>query len=99
MFQGDYGKPRPAVVVETDYLASVDSVLLCLVTSDILEHSGRRIDLEPSASNGLRLRSQVQADKIFALRRQKCGKPIGVLNARELEQLNEALMLVLGLGD
>jgi mRNA interferase MazF len=28
--QGDCGKPRPAVVIQSDWLAETDSVLVCL---------------------------------------------------------------------
>jgi mRNA interferase MazF len=97
---GELGKPRPAIIIETDRLAPTDSVLLCLVTSHVRENlQQRRILVEPSPTNGLRLRSQIQADKIYALRRSKCGERIGALNSAELEQLNEALALVIGLAD
>lgn len=100
VFPGDLGKPRPAIVVETDRLAPTDSVLLCLVTSHIDEAlQQRRVLLEPSVANGLRLRSQVQVDKIYALRRSKCGEKIGSLAAAEIERLDDALALVIGLID
>ena len=35
--QGDYGKPRPAVVIQSDWLAETDSVLVCLLTSTVRE--------------------------------------------------------------
>jgi len=31
---GDYGKPRPALVIQNDLLEELDSVVLCPVTSD-----------------------------------------------------------------
>jgi mRNA interferase MazF len=30
---GDYGKPRPALVIQTDHLPETDSVLVCLLTT------------------------------------------------------------------
>lgn len=30
---GDHGKPRPALVVQSDLLADLDSVVLCPITS------------------------------------------------------------------
>lgn len=99
-FSGDYGKPRPAVVIETDLLPGTDSVLLCLITSEVHEEIvQRRILVEPSPENGLRLRSQIQVEKIFALRRGKCGKVIGLLDPATMERLDGALALVIGLLD
>ena len=35
--QGDYGKPRPAVVIQSDWLAETESVLVCLLISTTRE--------------------------------------------------------------
>lgn len=99
-FPGDYGKPRPAVVIETDRLPGTDSVLLCLITSDVREEIvQRRILVEPSPENGLRLRSQIMAEKIVALNRAKCRRVIGRLESESMDRLNAALALVTGLLD
>ena len=97
---GDYGKPRPAVVIQTDLLPETESVLLCLIGSAEEEIPFcRRIAVEPSAANGLRKPSQIMADKILAVRRRRCRKVIGRLEADTLERLNESLALVIGLLD
>jgi mRNA interferase MazF len=50
---GDYGKPRPAVVVQTDLLNDTHaSVVVCLVTSTLLEAPLLRLTVEPSPRNG-----------------------------------------------
>ncbi len=62
---GDYGKPRPAVVVQTDLLNDTHaSVVVCLVTSALVDAPLLRLSVEPSARNGLQRRSQVMADKV-----------------------------------
>ena len=100
VFSGDYGKPRPAVVIETDLLPGTDSILLCFITSDVREEvAQRRVLVEPSPENGLRARSQIQADKIFAVKRARCGRVIGRLRGEEQGRLDEALALVVGLAD
>ena len=69
---GDYGKPRPAVVIESDRLPQTDSVLLCLITSTLhADTPFRRHPIAASASTGRRVASQVMVDKIFAVRRAK----------------------------
>lgn len=97
---GDYKKPRPAIVVETDLIAPTDYVLLCPTTTFIREDVAlRRVLVEPEEGNGLRERSQVQADKVHIVARAKCVGPIGRLAAADLDKLDGCLALVLGLLD
>src|SRR6059036_3169805 len=59
---GDYGKPRPAVIVQTDAFPDTHaSVIVCQMTSDIVDAPAFRVTVEPNAENGLRVRSQVMA--------------------------------------
>ena len=61
---GDYGKPRPAVIVQSDaFPAQHASVVISQMTSDIVEAPDFRVTIEPSIENGLRVRSQVMVDK------------------------------------
>jgi mRNA interferase MazF len=96
---GDYGKPRPAVVVQSDVLPETHaSVVVCPLTSGVANASDFRIPIDPHAENGLRVRSQVMADKPLTVRRERVGKRIGSLNAIEMTKLDRALALVMGLG-
>jgi mRNA interferase MazF len=97
---GDYGKPRPAVVVQTDALPPGHaSVIVCQMTSDIAEAPDFRVTLEPSEKNGLRTRSQIMADKPVAIRRERVGSRIGTLDEKDIARLNVALAFVMGLAD
>lgn len=98
---GDYGKPRPAVIVQSDVMpADSASVVICQMTSEIAEHAvDYRVIIEPSASNGLRVRSQVMADKPVTVRRDRIGRAIGRLSARDVRRLDIALAFVIGLAD
>lgn len=98
--QGDYGKPRPAVVIQSDLIPSGDSVLVCLVTSG--ESPGgpfRRHDLKASPQTGLRVPSQVMVDKVFAIRRVRCGPKIGEVDRDTLRRLTGKLALLIGIED
>jgi len=100
VFPGEYGKPRPAIVIETDVLPGTSSVLLCMITSEVREEIvQRRILIAPSPDNGLQVRSQIQVDKIFAIKRTRCGEIVGRLEESMTEQLNAALALMVGLLD
>ena len=97
---GDYGKPRPAVIVQTDALpAEHASVVICQMTSEIAEAPDFRIALEPTEKNGLRTRSQIMADKPVTIRRERVGRRIGSLDEKDVSRLNVALAFVMGLAD
>jgi mRNA interferase MazF len=96
---GDYGKPRPAVIVQSNAIPGAHaSVVVCQMTSDLAE-ADFRITIEPGPETGLRVRSQVMADKPVTVRRERIGEQIGRLGAADLARLNVALAFVMGLAD
>ncbi|MEA2871693.1 MAG: mRNA interferase MazF [Hyphomicrobiales bacterium] len=97
---GDYGKPRPAVVVQTDaFPESHASVVVCQLTSDLADAPDFRVTIEPKPENGLRLTSQVMADKPVTIRRERVGQKIGHLSDQDMARLGIALAFVFGLAD
>jgi len=78
---GDYGKPRPAVIVQSNLLSDLESVVLCPITSD-LRDAVFRVTIEPNPSNGLRALSQVMVDKLATLPRSKISTAFGRLGLR-----------------
>lgn len=96
---GDHGKPRPAVIVQSDRLNHLESVLLCPMTSDLVPTEAIRITVAPAPENGLRSPSQIMVEKVTAMRRSKCREAIGRLDDPLLQKLDEALALVIGLAD
>jgi mRNA interferase MazF len=97
---GNYGKPRPAVIVQSDWLAATDSVLVALLTSALVNAPPLyRLAIEPSNTNRLKAPSQVMIDKIVAIPREKCGTVIGRLNGSERIALNHMLAVVVGVAD
>jgi mRNA interferase MazF len=97
---GDYGKPRPAVIVQTDAFPQAHaSVVICQMTSEIVDAPDFRITIEPNEVNGLRVRSQIMADKPVTVRRQRIGQSIGHLDENDIGRLNSALAFVMGLAD
>lgn len=97
--QGDYGKPRPAVIVQSDALADTDSVLVSLLTSDTTEAPLYRLMIHPDAGNGLRAASQIMVDKIVAIPRSKASAPIGTLDRPAIIALNHMLAVMIGIAD
>ena len=96
--QGDLGKPRPAIVVQSDELPDrTTTVLICPMTSEVETVARLRPIIEPSIANGLQSRSQIMTDKVVALRRNRVRRTLGSLKHGEIEVLDRALLIVLGL--
>src|SRR5712664_2182091 len=97
---GDYGKPWPAVIVRTDaFPATHASVVVCQMTSDCGDAPDFRVTVDPTATNGLRVKAQVMADKPVTIRRERVGRRIGHLDDRDIARLNVALAFVMGRAD
>ena len=95
---GDYGKPRPAVVVQADHFNDTHaSITVVPVTSTLVNAPLFRLAVEPSAHNGLRALSQVMVDKLTSVRRERIGIVIGALEPETLTRVNRALALWLGI--
>jgi len=92
---GDYGKPRPALVVQSNLLSDLESIVLCPVTSD-LRNAAFRITVEPNPANGLHALSQVMVDKLSTLPRSKISEPFGHLDDDRMKAIDRALLLVVG---
>ncbi len=97
--RGDYGKPRPALVVQSDWLDETDSVLVCLLTTTLRDAPFFRLPVPADQGTGLREPSQVMVDKIMAVRRDRCGPRLGRLGRPEMQTLDRMLALVLGIVD
>lgn len=97
----DYGKPRPAVIIQSDHLTDggLSSVIVCLISSHFEDAPAFRLNLEPDAGNGLNVRSQIMVDKILTLPVAKTGESIGRLDDEQLVQLNRSLAFVIGLAE
>jgi mRNA interferase MazF len=95
---GDYGKTRPALLVQNDILADLlASRTVCLLTSDVVAAPRLRVTIEPNASNGLRRRSQVQVEKVVTLPAEKVRGPIGALTGDQMREVDRRLLLHLDL--
>ncbi len=96
---GEYGKPRPALVLQSDRYLPHTSILVAPISSDVIQSRHVRILLQPSEQNGLRQTSQIMMDKIIAVPMNKTGKRIGSLDARTMRQVNIVIPQLFGLED
>jgi mRNA interferase MazF len=95
---GDYGKPRPAVIVQADNYAEYPSITVLPLTSELNDMPALRVTVEPSQGTGLRLRSQVMVDKATTIPRVKAGRRIGRVDPATLGTISRALAAFLDLG-
>ena len=95
---GDYGKPRPAVVVQSDlFNGTHSSVAVCLITSHLEEAPLFRIPILAGKTTGLKVESQVMVDKVIAIPRNKIRGCAGRLPAGVLKEIDNGLLLWLEL--
>ncbi len=93
---GDFGKPRPALIIQANLFTEHDTVIIALITSTLVQAPLLRIFVEPSAANGLSKPSQIMADKVMTVRREKLGAVFGHMDEATLMAVNRSLALVLG---
>lgn len=94
---GDFGKPRPALVIQSDQFAETGSVTVLLISGTLIDAPLFRITVDPAPDNGLRKRSQVMVDKAITVRRDKTGNRIGRLSPEAMLAVTRSLTVFLGI--
>jgi mRNA interferase MazF len=95
--QGDFGKPRPALIIQADAFADHATVTVLLVSSAIIEAPLLRLTITPSSANGLRQTSQIMIDKAMTVMRTKIRATFGRLDADALIEVERRLAVFLGI--
>ena len=96
--QGDFGKPRPALVVQSDSFNQAHaSVTVLAVTSELVTAPLFRITVEPNERNGLSKRSQIMVDKAMTVKLEKIGSTFGKADDTLLLAVNRSLAIFLGI--
>lgn len=95
--QGDIGKPRPALVIQSDLFAAHATVTVLPVTSQLTAAPLFRVAVEPSAGNGLHKPSQVMVDKAITVKTDKLGPAIGRLEPAAMVEVDRCLAVFLGI--
>ena len=97
-FPGDYGKPRPALVIQGNGFNRLPSLTVLPLTSDLYPAPLIRINVAPNRSNGLQRRSQVMVDKAATISRTKIGQHIGRLDTETMGAVGLALAQFFDIG-
>lgn len=94
--QGDFGKPRPALVMQSDLFSEHPSVTLMPVADELRDTPLFRVLVNPTEANGLQKPSQIMIDKAQTVKRDKLGEPFGRIDDDTMVSVNRALAVFLG---
>ncbi len=95
--QGDFGKPRPALVIQANQFSELSSATVLPMTSSLVAAPLLRVTVQPNAENGLQKPSQVMVDKAMTLKRDKVGPTFGHIDADALVEVERCLAVFLGI--
>jgi mRNA interferase MazF len=95
--QGDFGKPRPALVIQADQFNEHMTVTVLPITSTLVTAPLLRITIHPNEANGLRKPSQVMIDKIMTVMHDKISPAFGRIDADTLIEIERCLAVFLGI--
>ena len=94
---GDFGKPRPALVIQADLFGEHTTVTVLPLTSTLVAAPLLRITVQPNVENGLQKPSQIMLDKTMTVKRNKIGQAIGRIDADAMVEIERCLAVFLGI--
>ena len=95
--KGEFGKPRPALVIQADHFDQHASLTVLPVTSSVVDAPLLRITVMPNAENRLQKPSQVMVDKAVTVRRHRVGQAFGRIDADTMVAVERCLAVFLGI--
>ncbi|MBU2857696.1 type II toxin-antitoxin system PemK/MazF family toxin [Acidithiobacillus ferrooxidans] len=95
--QGDFGKPRPALVIQANLFGEHTSVTVLPITSTLVAAPLLRVTVQPCVENGLQKPSQVMVDKAMTVKREKAGPVFGRIDADAMVEVERCLAVFLGI--
>ena len=95
----EFGKPRPALIIQSDLTFESATPIYLPITSDLERVPDVRVRIVPSTENGLRLPSDIMVDIVQTAMRSKFGTVIGHIDAVTMTLVEAALSSHLGLLD
>lgn len=95
--RGDFGKPSPALVIQSDLFEAHATVTVLLITSTLIDAPLLRVTVPPDGANGLAKTSQVMVDKAMTVKRERLGEAFGRLDADIMLEIERRLAVFLGI--
>jgi mRNA interferase MazF len=95
--QGDFGKPRPALVIQSDQFNEHATVTVLLVSSTLIDAPLFRVTVQPDKINNMQKPSQVMVDKAMTVKRDKLGEAFGSAGDEVMLEVGRCLAVFLGI--
>ncbi|WP_349435826.1 type II toxin-antitoxin system PemK/MazF family toxin [Pararhizobium sp. A13] len=93
---GDFGKPRPALVIQSDQFSATATLTVLLLSSMLVDASLIRLTAHPTPANGLQKPAQIMIDKVMTVRRDRLGETFGRIDEETMISVNRSLALFFG---
>ena len=94
---GDFGKPRPALVVQADPFDQTGTITVLLISGTLVAAPLIRLPVRPTPENGLLKPSQIQIDKTMSVQRHRVGAVVGRLDDATMLAVTRSLALFFGI--
>lgn len=78
---------------KTDFIGSRDALVVCPLTSNIINQSIIRPTIYSDRETGIKKESQIMVDKICSINKKRVKSVIGRINQAQINRLNDALEL------
>lgn len=95
--QGDFGKPRPALVIQSDQFNEHATVTVLLVSSTLVDAPLFRVTVQADKINCMQKPSQVMVDKAMTVKRDKLGEAFGSASDEVMLEVGRCLAVFLGI--
>jgi mRNA interferase MazF len=97
VLQDDFGKPRPALVIQSDRFSEHSSLTVLPVTTTLVAAPLLRVTVKASETSGLKQESQVMVNKAMTVKRDKIGQTFGRIDVDAMQEVDRCLALFLGI--
>lgn len=94
---GEFGKPRPVVIVQASASLIGLTMTYVPITSDLWQLPEVRVAISPTPENGLRKESELMVDRIQTATLNRFGPKIGHIDRLTMQKVEAALVTHLGL--
>ncbi|WP_234889592.1 type II toxin-antitoxin system PemK/MazF family toxin [Agrobacterium vitis] len=95
---GDFDRPRPALIIQSDFFSETGTATVLLISSTLVDAPLLRVTVQPSSANGLKKPSQIMVDKAISIRRERLGPAFGRLDDDAMLFVTRSLAVFFGFG-
>jgi mRNA interferase MazF len=97
VFTGEFGKPRPALVIQTNTAFPSEYITCIPITGTLRRVPDVRIPIQPTQQNGLTKPSELMVDLVQTASLSRFRNVIGVVETETMMLVERSLSLHLGL--